>query len=407
LQLPVFIARRFLARQKGTFSAFIIRLAIVATALGVAVMLVSTALISGFKFTIREKLFSFWGQVLIVPYDAQGGNIVAATPVQYDPQLLQQIGDMNGVKQVSPFAMRPAILQANQQIEGIQLKGITPSYHFSNGISFSGNAISYHDTDYSRSIIISQTTASRLRLKTGDPLLLYSLEPGAARVRKLIVSGIYHTGMEEVDKQFALCDMRLVQRLSHWKPDEISGYQVELMNTALADTMAAQMHDRYVSPPMEAYSISNVYEGIFSWLNMQDVNARILLIIVAIMAVINLGAALLILMVDRAVIVGLLKALGMPESGLRSIFLYLAGLIGLWGLLFGNILGIGLCLLQQYFGFMHLPEDTYYMHTVPVRLVWWHICLIDVSTLLLCIICMALPTLYIRRIQPARVLQFK
>jgi len=407
LQLPVFIARRFLARQKGTFSAFIIRLAIVATALGVAVMLISTALISGFKFTIREKLYSFWGQVLIVPYDAGGVDIVGASPVQYDLQLQKQIAGMAGVSQISHFAMRPTIIQANQQIEGIRLKGISQSYQFSKGISFSGHAISYSDTDYSKNIIISQTTASRLQLKTGDPLLLYSLEPGSARVRKLIVSGIYHTGMEEVDKQFALCDIRLVQRLSHWKPDEISGYQVELKNTALADTMAAQMHDRYVAPPMEAYSIGHIYEGIFSWLSMQDVNARILLIIVAIMAVINLGAALLILMVDRAVIVGLLKALGMPESGLRSIFLYLAGLIGLWGLFFGNILGLGLCFLQQHFGFLHLPEDTYYMRTVPIRLIWWHICLIDVSTLIICIVCMVLPTLYIRRIQPARVLQFK
>ncbi len=407
MRISVFIARRFLARQKGTFSAFIIRLAIVATALGVAVMVISTALISGFKYTIREKLFSFWGQVLVVPYDAQGGDIVAADPVLYDSVLYHQIRSMDGVRQVSVFAMRPAIIQANQQIEGVRLKGITEDYQFSKGISFTGKPIAYNDTDYSRSIIISKTTASRLQLKQGDPLLLYSLEPGAARVRKLIVSGIYHTGMEEVDKQFALCDMRLVQRLSHWQRDEISGYQVELTNTALADTMAAQMHDRYVAPPMEAYSISNIYEGIFSWLNMQDVNARILLSIVAIMAVINLGAALLILMVDRAVILGLLKALGMPESGLRRIFLYLAGLIGLWGLFFGNLLGIGLCLLQQHFGFMHLPEDTYYMRTVPIKLVWWHIAVIDTSTLLLCIVCMALPTLYIRRIQPAKVLQFK
>jgi lipoprotein-releasing system permease protein len=407
VQVPVFIARRFLARQKGTFSAFIIRLAIVATALGVAVMVIATALISGFKFTIREKLFSFWGQVLIVPYDAAGGDIVAAAPIIYDPQLFGQLKGMKGVVQVSPFAMRPAILQANSQIEGIRLKGIPESYRFSKAITFTGKHVSYTDTDYSRNIILSQTTASRLMLKAGDPLLLYSLEPGSARVRKLIISGVYHTGMEEVDKQFALCDIRLVQRLSQWKKEEISGYQIELANAAEADIIAAQMHEQYVSPPLEAYSISSIYEGIFSWLNMQDVNARILLIIVGVMAVINLGAALLILMVDRAVIVGLLKALGMPESGLRTIFLYLAGLIGLLGILLGNILGIGLCFLQQHYGFMHLPEDTYYMRTVPVRLLWPHILLIDCATLFFCVLCMALPTLYIRRIQPAKVLQFK
>ncbi len=405
--VPVFIARRFLARQRGTFSAFIIRLAMVATALGVAVMVVSTALIGGFKFTIREKLYSFWGQVLIVPYDAANGNMVASSPIIYDPQLQQQVSSMPGVLRMDAFAVRPAILQANEQIEGIQLKGIRQTHIFSKAISFTGAPISYRDTDYSRSIIISQTTATRMKLRAGDAFLLYSIEPGTARVRKLTVSGIYHTGMEEVDKQFALCDIRLVQRLSNWRKDEISGYQAELANPGDADTLASQMHDRYVMPPLEAYPISRIYEGIYSWLDMQDVNARILLIIVGIMAVINLGASLLILMVDRAVIVGLLKALGMPEAGLRFLFLYLAGLIGLWGILLGNVLGIGLCLLQQRFGFLHLPEDTYYMRTVPIRLIWWHVALIDAGTLALCVICMSLPTLYIRRIQPARVLQFK
>lgn len=405
--VPVFIARRFLANQQGAFSAFIIRLAIVATALGVAVMVVSTALISGFKFTIREKLYSFWGQVLIVPYDAGEGNMNAASPIIFDPQLQQQILSINGVQHINPFAVRPAIIQANEQIEGIQLKGISKDQVFNRSVSFTGSPLSYSDTDYSRNIILSQTTASRLKLKTGNTLLLYSIEPGTSRVRKLTISGIYHTGMEEVDKQFALCDIRLIQKLSNWTKEEISGYQVEVKDAAQADTIAAQMGDAYVTPPLKAYPVSHIYEGIFSWLDMQDINARILLSIVGIMAVINLGAALLILLVDRAVVVGLLKALGMPEAGLRAIFLYLAGLIGAWGLLLGNIFGIGLCLIQQKFGLLHLPEDTYYMHTVPIRLIWWHIALIDVGTLLVCTICMTVPTLYIRRIHPARVLQFK
>lgn len=408
MRFPVFIARRFLIRQRGTFSAFIIRLAVIATALSVSVMLISTALISGFKYAIREKLFSFWGEVMIVPYDASGGDIGSSAPIRYDPQLQRNVSGMDGVAQVAPFALSPAIIQANRQMEGLRLKGITKDFKFPSSLAVSGRPIGFADTAYAKDLILSQTTADRLELKTGDEVLLYFMEPGKSlRLRRLQIAGIYHTGMEEVDKQFALCDLRLLQRLNNWSPDAISGYQVDLKNTALADTMAAQIYDRYVQPPMESYSITRVYEGVFSWLGMQDVNARILLIIMSIMAIINLSAAMLILMVDRAVMIGLLKALGMPDGGLQTIFLYLAGLIGLLGLLFGNILGIGLCLLQQHFGFLHLPEDTYYMHTVPVRLIWWHIALIDVGTLLLCILCMTLPTLYIRRIQPARVLQFK
>jgi lipoprotein-releasing system permease protein len=409
LQFPIFIARRFLARQKGTFSAFIIRLAIIATALGVAVMVISLALISGFKFAIREKLFSFWGQVLVVPYDAQGSDIVATNPIVYDPNLLKQIATTPHVTQVAPFALKPGIIHANEEIEGIRLKGVTPEFRFNKGLAFSGKGIRFQDTGYAKSIILSQTTAARLNLKIGDDLLLYAIDPGstAPRIRKLEVTGFFHTGMEEVDKQFAICDLRLIQRLSNWDSNQISGYQVELDNTSLADTMANLIYDQYIQPPMESYSITHVYEGIFSWLNMQDVNARILLIIVGIMAVINLSAALLILMVDRSVTIGMLKALGMPDAGLQYIFIYLAGLIGLWGLFLGNVLGLGLCLLQQHFGFLHLPEDTYYMETVPVRIIWWHVLMIDAGTLLLCLLCMTLPTLYIRRIQTARVLQFK
>lgn len=408
LRFPVFIARRFLTRQRGTFSAFIIRLAIVATALGVAVMVISTALISGFKFAIREKLFSFWGEVMVVPYDANGGDIGTSAPVRFDPQLLRNIGQMDGVSSITPFILSPAIVQSDRQMEGLRLKGITANYTLSSSLSFSGQPIRFTDTGYSRNVILSRTTADRLNLKINDEVFLYFLEPGKTpRIRKLLVSGTFHTGMEEVDKQFALCDMRLLQRLNNWQPDEISGYQVELKNTAQADTMANLIYERYIQPPMESYSITKVYEGIFSWLGMQDVNARILLAIMSIMAIINLGATVLILMVDRSVMIGLLKALGMPDGMLQYIFLYLAGLIGLLGLFFGNLFGIGLCLLQQHFGFMHLPEDTYYMHTVPVRLIWWHIALIDAGTLLLCVLCMTLPTLYIRRIQPARVLQFK
>lgn len=409
MRFPFFIARRFLARQKGTFSSFIIRLAILATGMGVAVMLVSMAFIGGFKYTIREKLFSFWGQVLVVPYDANQSDIVPAAPIQEDKALQHQIAGMEHVVQVAPFALRPTILQANQQMEGIRLKGINGNYRFSPGISFTGKKIDFGDTAYAKEIIISQTTANRLQLKAGDAVLLYFVEPGVStpRVRKLTVSGLYHTGMEEVDKQFALCDLRLLQRLSNWAPDEISGYQVDLDNTSLADTMAVQIHERYIMPPLSAQSITEVYEGVFSWLGMQDVNARILLIIVSIVAIINLGASIIILMVDRAVMVGLLKALGMPPAKLRHIFLYLAGLIGGCGLILGNVLGLGLCWLQLRFGFIHLPEDTYYMRTVPVRLLWWQIALIDSATLALCVICTTLPTLYIRRIQPARVLQFK
>jgi lipoprotein-releasing system permease protein len=370
-------------------------------------MILSLAFIGGFKHVIREKLFSFWGEVLIVPFDANSNDITSGLPVRLDRQLVAQVGGMAGVDHVYPFALRPGIIQSAGEMEGVRLKGITAGQVFPPGLSFSGSPIHFNDTGYAQQIILSHRTAARLNIKAGDAVKLYFINTGVPRIRKLTVAGTYHSGMEEIDRQFALCDIRLVQHLSGWAPDEISGYQVELADNRLADSMAFRIYDRYVTPPMSTYSIPEVYEGVFSWLGTQDTNGRILLIIVGIVAMINLASAMLILMVDRAVMIGLLKALGMAPRGLWALFLSIAGLIGAAGILLGNVLGLGLCIVQQQTGFIRLPEETYNMDTVPVRILWWQIALLDAGALLLCVACAALPLLYIRRVQPARVLQFE
>ncbi|MEO6832019.1 MAG: FtsX-like permease family protein [Chitinophagaceae bacterium] len=393
--------------QQGTFSAFIIRLAIGATALSVAVMILSMAFIGGFKYEIREKLFSFWGEVLIVPFDASTSDISAGIPVKMDKQLMANVKSMKQVTAVYPFVVRPGIIQHASEMEGIRLKGVQAGQKFPQAISFSGAKIGYEDTNYSQDIILSKTTTERLRVKIGDDIKLYFLNEGTPRIRKLHVAGTYHTGMEEIDKQFALCDMRLVQHLSSWLPDDVSGYQVEIADKMQADSMAAKIYYEYINPPMNAQSITDVYGGVFSWLSTQDTNGRIILIIVAIVAFINLASSMLILMVDRAVMIGLLKALGMTPKALWSLFLYIAALIGGLGILFGNILGLGLAFCQQKFHWIKLPEETYNVSSVPVRLVWWHVVVLDLCTFCLCLFCALLPLLYIRRIQAAKVLSFE
>ena len=370
-------------------------------------MIASLAFIGGFKHAIREKLFSFWGEVLIVPFDANSNDITSGLPFKWDPKLMGRVGGMKGVDHIYPFALSPGIIQSSGEMEGVRLKGITRQQVFPPDLIFTGGPIHFDDTAYAQQIILSRSTAARLSIKVGDVVKLYFITTGAPRIRKLKVAGTYHTGMEEVDRQFALCDIRLVQHLGGWAPDEISGYQVELTDNSMADTMAADIHYRYDTPPLYAQSIPHVYEGVFSWLSTQDTNGRILLIIVGIVAIINLASAMLILMVDRAVMIGLLKTLGMAPRGLWALFLSISGLIGGAGILLGNVLGLGLCLSQARFGFIRLPEETYNMSTVPVRIVWWQIALLDLGTLLLCVACAALPLLYIRRVQPARVLQFK
>ena len=407
MNLSFFIARRYLIKQKGSFSSFIIRLAIVATALSVAVMIVAMAVVTGFNSAVTDKLYSFTGHVHVVPYDETNSNALNySEPVYYNRKLEDSIKMIPHVLAVSPFVELPVIVQARGEVEGIALKGVNHDYRFAKGIDVSGKLIDYSDTFYSKQIILSQTTAERLNVNIGDTVQLNFLQNSLPRIRRVKVSGLYHTGMEEMDK-FAICDIRLLQRINNWTADSINGYQVDLDNEKHADTVAAFIHYNLINAPLEAYTTAENYSFIFDWLKLQKLNGVILLVIMAAVSIINMGAVLLILMVDRAMMIGLLKALGMPFETTRNIFLGIASLVGAVGILAGNLFALTLCWLQLTFGLLKLPEAAYYMKYVPVKIIWWHVALIDIVTLFLCVLCMWLPTLYIRRIQPAKVLQFK
>jgi lipoprotein-releasing system permease protein len=406
VNLPFFIARRYLLKQKGAFSSFIIKLAIVAIALSVAVMILSVCVIGGFKSVIRDKIYSFWGHVLVVPYNENPGNIIAPTPITADPALERSIRSYEGVQQVSRFIVRPAIVQTKGQMEGIKLKGIAAEYSWNPSLGLQGRPIQFSDTDYSRQIVLSQTSAEKLSLHRGDSLLIYFLESGSAtpRVRKLVVSGIYHTGFDDVDRYLAIVDIRLLQRINNWNANQINGYQVDLSDERYADTVSQKI---FKNSELNTQTIAETYPGIMDWLGIQDLTVRILLIIMAIVATISMGAALLILIVERAAITGLLKSLGLNNTGTQKIFLYIALLTGSIGVLLGNVLALGICIAQQRFAFLKMDEATYFMDRVPIKIEWPYILLVDAATLIITIICMLLPTWYVRRMQPAKVLRFK
>lgn len=369
-------------------------------------MIVSVCVIGGFKSVIREKIYSFWGHVLVVPYNDNPANIISEKPVNYNDTLVQLIRKDPQVASVSRFAVRPAIVQSKGQMEGIKLKGIAPDYTFPASLNLSGQPIGFRDTDYARQVIISRTTADKLMLQIGDDVLIYFLESGAAmpRIRKLKISGIYHTGMEDVDQYLAICDLRLLQNINNWSPAQINGYQVVAKEEAFTNSIADHIFN---NSALTTQTISDSFPGITDWLNIQDLSVKILLIIMSIVATISMGAALLILIVERANITGLLKALGLSNVGTQKIFLYIALLTGGLGVLFGNILAIGLCVAQQRFGFLKMSEATYFMDKVPMQINIWYILIVDLATLVITVLCMWLPTIYVRRMQPAKVLQFK
>lgn len=355
---------------------------------------------------IRDKIYSFWGHVLAVPYNDNPANIISSKPIHYSDTVMNMIRQDPQVASVFKFVVRPAIVQSKGQMEGLRLKGIDADYHFPASLQLTGSPIQFKDTDYAQQVILSRTTANKLLLNIGDDVLFYFLESGSIspRIRKLKVAGLYHTGMEDVDQYLAICDIRLLQHINNWGPNEINGYQVEAKSEAYTESIADRIFEH---SDLTSQTIEDSFPAIVDWLNVQNLSVKILLIIMSIVATISMGAALLILIVERASITGLLKALGLNNLDTQKIFLYIALLTGSMGVLLGNIIAIGICLAQQKFGFLKMNEATYFMNTVPMQLNLWNVLLIDVITIIITVLCMWLPTIYVRKMQPAKVLQFK
>ena len=371
-------------------------------------MILALAVVTGFTQTIKEKLYGFTGHVHVSYYDPRQSNAITSPPVYFDRKLVSTLRKIPHVRSVTPFAQRPVILQAHGRMEGLSLKGVGSGYHFPAGISLKGKEISFADSGYSKQVMLSDGTAAKLDVYAGDTIQLEFFDGSSApRLRRVVVSGLYHSGMEEVDQYFAICDLRLLQRINNWGPDSINAYQLDLDNEQFADSIANFIHYNLINAPLESTTTNDNYAFIFDWLHLTGLNSIILLVIMAVVAVINMGSVLVILMVDRAAMVGLLKALGMNFRSTASIFMGIGGLIGAAGILLGNILGLFICWLQLRFGFLKLPESTYYMKYAPIKVVWWHVVATDIGALVLIVLCMWLPSLYIRTIQPAKVLQFK
>ncbi len=405
------MARRVANDPRASFSRFIIRLATIATSLSVAVMIIAVAVVFGFKETIKEKMFVFWGQVQIAPFNPNPTSIITPDPFTYNPPLVENIRSVPGVVDIQPFAVKAAILSSATTMQGIKLKGIDSHYSFSsnNAISFKGDSLHFPAKDYAHQVILSSTILDKLALKIGDSLVVYFVdaEQEFPRIRKLQIAGVFHTGMEEVDNSFALCDIRLLRRISNWDDQAINGYQVHVRSYGEANSIADKIYQKYLEPPLSHTTIEELYPNIFNWLSLMNTNAYIILIIMTIVATINLTTALLIFIMERTTMIGILTALGMSPGKLQMVFVYHAGLVASRGILWGTLLGTGICLLQQYTHFIKMDESAYYMQYAPIKIVPWHILVIDLGTLFVCFCIMLLPSLVVRATSTVKALRFK
>jgi lipoprotein-releasing system permease protein len=410
VNISSFIAGRIAFNQQKSFSRFIIRLSITATVISVAVMIITLSFVNGFQETVSNKVFSFWGHVRIGFRQPMKTNIAEEEPIHTDDTLVASVKKMAQVRSIHPFATKNAILKANDEIEGVLVKGLDQSYDTMHMKSFmdSGRWIRFNDSSYSREIVISAYTAKQLNLKLNDRIFIYFIKPdGRLRPDKLTIVGIYKTGIEEYDQHFAIGDLKLIRHLNNWTEDEIGGYEIFLKDYRQMDTVSDQIFGSDQFPALwETKTIHEIYPNIFDWLNIQDTNQGILLTIMIIIAVINLITCLIILVLERLRMIGILKALGASNWTVQRIFLHHSALITLTGIIIGAILGLGLLWLQQVFHFIKLPEDAYYMDKAEVKIIWWQVGAVAGGTLAVSILVLLIPSLIVRRIQPIRAIRF-
>lgn len=411
MNVASFIANRIAFNQQKSFSRFIIRLSVAATVISVAVMIVTLSLVNGFQETVSGKVFSFSGHIRVQFKQALRGPVAEETPIEMNAQVEKVIKNYPGVVSMHPYATRYAILKTKESMEGVLMKGLDRGFDFRHLQSFlkEGRWLQFNDSSYAREIIVSAHTARQLELKLHDRILIYFIRPdGSMRPDRLEVTGIYKTGIDEYDKNFAIGDLKLIQRLNEWKPGEIGGYEIFLNDF---NRMQKASGDLYALPEFpetwDTQPIRHIYPNIFDWLNLQNITRNVLIGFMILVAVINLITCLIILVLERLRMIGVLKALGATDWTVQKIFLRHSLLITTLGIIIGLAFGLGLLYLQQYTGFFKLKEEAYYMSEAAVKIVWWQIAAVCAGTLLVSLLVLTIPSYIVRRVRPVKAIHFR
>jgi lipoprotein-releasing system permease protein len=383
-----------------------VRIAIIGIMLGLGVMILSLAIVKGFKHEIRNKVRGFAGDIRVVKFDLNNSYQSSSFPA--DSEFVKRALKSAFITHVMPVATKPGIVKANNEIEGVVLKGVDKNYDWSyfKKMMVAGDVISFADSvEAQKEIMISQTTADRLKLKVGDKLLMYFVQE-PLRKRQFKIKGIFNIGVEEVDKTFVIGALSLINRLNDWKPNEIGQYELRVVDFDHINE-AADALDTVLPVKLKEYTIEEDYPTIFEWLNLLDVNSVVMLVLMVAVAVINMISALLIMILERTAMIGMFKAMGASNWAIRKVFLINASyLIGL-GLLLGNLLGIGLGYFQMYTHFFKLDQASYYMTFVPVEFNVFDIVVLNIGTLIICLLVLIIPSTLVSRISPVKAIQFK
>ena len=414
LNLELFIARR-IAKSKdkqGRISAAIVRIAIIGISLGMIVMLLSVAIVTGFKEQIRNKVIGFGSHITIVNYD--NNSSYEMRPISKKQPFYPGIAKVDGVSHVQTFAVKAGIIKTKNDIQGVVLKGIDQIYDwtfFKNNL-IEGRPIHINsDSATSNEIIISKKISKLLHFNLGDKLDMYFIQD-PPRLRRFVVVGIYESGLEEYDKLYALVDLRQIQKLNNWTSEQIGGFEVAITDfdqlARMNESIYGMVGLRFTADgsKLNVKDIRQNNQQIFDWLDLIDTNVWIILALMLFVASVNMVSGLLIMILERTNMIGILKAVGSVNRSIQKIFLYQGAFLIGRGLLWGNIIGIGLCLIQKYFGLAKLDPASYYVSIVPINLKLWHILALNFGTLVITIAILILPSMIISRIQPSKAIKF-
>ncbi len=409
----LFIAKRLVFEKDSTsrISRPIVAISVIGIALGLAVMIVAVAITTGFKNEVRNKVVGFESHIQILNYDT---NISYETvPVKKNQEFMPELIASPWVKHIQVFAIKAGIIKTDTEIQGVVLKGIGSDFDwtfFQNSL-VEGTIFHFTDTGSTNQVLISKSLADLLKLNVEDSFSMYFVQD-PPRARKFTISGIYETNLEELDMIYVLVDIKHIQRLNNWNEDQVSGFEVEIHDFRelfpatldVIQTVGFELDEE--GSRLKVRNIIQKYPQIFDWLNLQDLNVWIILVLMLLVAGFNMISGLLILILERTNMIGILKSIGTRNWSLRKIFLYKSGFIIARGLFWGNTIGIGLCLLQDQFELLKLDPSTYYLSSVPINFSFLNILLLNAGTMVLILIMLLLPSYLISRITPVKTIRF-
>lgn len=411
MNLEYFIAKRLITAKnhKSSISTPIIKIAVSAIAIGMIMMIISVATGIGLQQKIQQKVSAFNGHVIISNYDDNQSQ-VSMEPVSIKQNFYPDFTSVSGVNHVQAVAAKAGIIRTANAFEGIIFKGVGKDYQWNDLQEYLvAGKLPDLSQDLNNQVLISEFLANRLNLKVGDKFNTFFMKEDGNQLPNLRVfqiTGIYNSGFQEFDATYVIGDIRHLQRINKWKPDQVGAFEVFLDNFNAIEAKGEEIYDQ-TNSILDTKTIVEKFYYIFEWLKLFDFNIITILIIMIVVATINMVVALLVLILERTQMIGILKALGGSNWMVRKIFLYNAFYLIIRGLFWGNLIGIGLILIQQYFGVIKLNPENYYVNVAPVYLNWLYILVLNLGTIVICLLVLLIPSYIITKISPVKAIKFE